>query len=179
MKKEFKIIALASLFFIVFRKKINLNIVEATKGSYETGFLPKSFENDLKKIGWSVGQDWCAYFVKWYLLKKINNSQHRNIILKELTGSTQYNYDILEKLSRKYDFIKLSKVPKNNAIITWRSDKAPSFGHTGVILNVKTFETLEGNSSSLFNDKDGVNKKIRKNFKINGMTLLPNYYIVK
>ncbi len=181
-----KILIALLISFIVFSSKKNklvgtsnlLEIVEKTAGDIEEGFYPQSFENELKKLGWQKGQDWCAYFVKYYILSKITDKNKRDILNKYLSGSSQQNYKNLLMLSDKYSWVKKYSYPIDNSIITWQKIDDQTKGHQGIIIDASNYKTLEGNSFNKLKGKDGVNILTRKNFEVSKNLKLLNYFFV-
>jgi len=150
------VVGLTALFFVskLFKSKqskivdIALKYVEQSEIYNDKGFNDKSFETEMKSVGWQVGQPWCAYFVKLVISKVAPE------IAKQMNGSSQSTYANLAKLNG----IVANRIPKAGAIVVWQSSENSSKGHLAIVHEVKSdgnFITIDGNS--------GTNGKVTRN----------------
>jgi len=132
-------------------KKFSKQLEKRIIGRENVGFVDRSFEQMMRKIGWKSSEAWCAYYVKLVFMNLF--SFDRKWLEINLTGSAVGNYDTIKKLNKKGD----------NRYIAFTKDKLQvgdvfclgvvGEGHTGIILQVLNEEknfclTIEGNTSS-------------------------------
>lgn len=131
------------------------------------GFSDKSFESDMKSIGWFAGAQWCAFFAKYVYLKSLSGK------LKEkadqlMNGSSQMTFDNFKRdISGLF---KVSSKPSPGSIVVWQSKNEPTTGHVGIVKSVSgtTFETIEGNKDDQVSSVTRSTVSIPTNWKLRG-----------
>lgn len=166
-KKISIIILIIFLFFVFFYYKKSNRIARRAKkyiGEEETfqnkSFLNKNFEDELKKIGWYQGAEWCSFFGKKIYLDTLRGKQ-KELASKLMSGSSQQTWQNF--INDKSGFFVISNSPKKGALVIWQSKKDTTRGHVGIVTKYKNgyFETVEGNTNT--NGSQGIVSKKKYN----------------
>ncbi len=138
---------------------VAMNYVNQQEKTNNSGFKDPNFEKKMKWVGWLKGHPWCAYFVELvYKDANIKTGESKKIqaLFDSLfSGSVAQTFNNFKNfVGKNKEFFKISMEPKKGSIVIWRSKVNPVFGHTAVVIDVKSngeFVTVEGNT----NDKGG------------------------
>ncbi len=145
-----------------------------------SGFKDPNFEKKMKWVGWLKGHPWCSYFVELVYKEaniKTSNSKEIEALLDSLfSGSVAKTFNNFKTfIAKNNKFFKISNTPKKGSIVIWRSKTNPLFGHTAVIVDVKSnneFVTVEGNTNDE-GGREGYEVAVRKrNMSGNGYKLV-------
>jgi hypothetical protein len=129
------------------------------RGSMNVGFVDKSFQAMMKKVGWRGGEAWCMYYVKLVYMQFF--SFDREFLAKNFNGSTsgtlQNIINLNAKGDKRYIFIK-ANTPQIGDIISLQ-------GHVALVQEVispTVVKTIEGNTSVRgVREGDGVSENRR------------------
>lgn len=133
-------------------------IKEVVSRAENRGFTNAAFESMMKKVGWTTGQAWCAFYVKLVYMQFF--SFDREWLSINFTGSAAGNFIRVQQLNQKGDkrYIAINRdEPEVGDIACWGR---VGRGHTGIVtevINKNRVKTIEGNTTlSGAREGDGV-----------------------
>lgn len=141
-----------------FRKRV-VEIAKSFVGQKEIAgnkaFNDKKFEALMKKVGWSEGQAWCAYFTELVYklaiepdVEKWDNNPTIKYLNKTFSAGAVKTFDNFAGTA-EFTF---SRTPRPGDLICFRKYHGgnPSWeGHIGIVEDVNSFiKTIEGNTNS-------------------------------
>nr|WP_199079068.1 CHAP domain-containing protein [Pedobacter sp. ASV19] len=145
-----------------------------------SGFKDASFQREMEKAGWRLGDPWCASFGKLIYLKVFINDP---VLLAAV--KTQFNASARETFNnvKRAGIFETGDTPEPGAIVVYLHGKGPS-GHEGIVesvdFKINTQTNIEGNTNaSGSREGDRVARKLRtikRDFNPAGLNVLGYIY---
>lgn len=124
-------------------------------------FGDAAFEQMMRSVGWTSGEQWCMYFAIAVYTKALPKQKEK---IEKLSGSTQSSWNKV-KNGEVPDFIVVtSGRPRRGDIAIWQNYANPAKGHAGIVIKSTSrkfpsgFTTIEGNVNVI----DGVGQAVQK-----------------
>lgn len=140
-----------------------LKYLNEKEKSGNQGFYNSELEILLKNNGWSIGQPYCAYFVR--AMYTTAYPDQKTALKRIIQGGTQYTLSLAK--SDKTGFCIFNNNAQVGDIAVWTTYKngiIQSSGHVGLVTEVRelNFSTIEANTGALGGrEGDGIYAKER------------------
>jgi hypothetical protein len=150
-----------------------------TEKSGNTGWKDPEFEKQMKVMGWSNTQSWCAYFSELVWKEGFTGHPMLPQLDKLFSASATATF---ANFSHSGNFVTGNK-PKPGALVVWRHGNGWK-GHIGIVSSIvddKTFKSIEGNTNEA-GSREGTavlekTRKLGEPYKPNGLNIIGFVYL--
>lgn len=126
------------------------SFLDEEEKSGNRGFKTKSFEEQMKSIGWKYGQSWCAYFIELVWRTSFTSCGMPEIYQQSLNSLFSGSVVQTFRNFKNSKLFEITKTPSKGCLVLWQSRKNPTFGHCGIVISFTSnnLKTIEGNTNS-------------------------------